>query len=110
MQSSPAKCECKPPSSGRCDKRCALQDGPGDAAVAALGHASETPERLWNLAMAMTTAEEVASLAASARLAQVCPPVALGGGVSDFKVCSQLFLTRAPVRNKRLQGWLTNRL
>ena len=39
--------------------------------MAALGHASETPERLWNLAMAMTTAEEVASLAASARLAQV---------------------------------------
>ena len=57
--------------SSRCKDKCALQDGPGDAAVAVLGHASETPERLWNLAMAMTTAEEVASLAASARLAQV---------------------------------------
>ena len=50
----------------------AFQDGPGEAAVAALGRASETPERLWNMSMAMTTAEEVASLAASARLAQVC--------------------------------------
>ena len=39
--------------------------------MAALGRASETPERLWNMSMAMTTAEEVASLAASARLAQV---------------------------------------
>ena len=47
------------------------QDGPGEAAVAALGHASETPERLWNMSMATTTAEEIASLAASARLAQV---------------------------------------
>ncbi len=40
--------------------------------MAALGRESETPERLWNMSMAMTTAEEVASLAASARLAQVC--------------------------------------
>ena len=40
--------------------------------MAALGRASETPERLWNMSMAMTTAEEVAALAASARLAQVC--------------------------------------
>ncbi len=39
--------------------------------MAALGRASETPERLWNMSMALTTAEEVASLAASARLAQV---------------------------------------
>ena len=39
--------------------------------MAALGRASETPERLWNMSMAWTTAEEVASLAASARLAQV---------------------------------------
>jgi DnaJ family protein C protein 13 len=41
--------------------------------VAALGQASETPERLWNASMAATTAEEVAHLAASARLAQVPP-------------------------------------
>ena len=50
--------------------------------MAALGRASETPERLWNMSMAMTTAEEVAALAASAHLAQVCPgPTAslLGG-------------------------------
>ena len=64
-----------PLSSRRHKDKCPLQDGPGDAAVAALGHASETPERLWNLAMAMTTAEEVASLAASARLAQVFLPM-----------------------------------
>lgn len=41
--------------------------------MAALGRASETPERLWNVGMSTTTAEEVASLAASARLAQVNP-------------------------------------
>jgi hypothetical protein len=39
--------------------------------VAALGHASETPERLWNMSMAMTTADELAALAASARRSQV---------------------------------------
>ena len=39
--------------------------------MAALGQASETPERLWNMGMARTTAEEVSHLAASARLAQV---------------------------------------
>lgn len=33
--------------------------------------ASETPERLWNRDMALTTAEEVAALAAAARLEQV---------------------------------------
>jgi DnaJ family protein C protein 13 len=48
-----------------------VQDGPGEAAVAAMGHASETPERLWNMSMATTTAEEIAALAASARLTQV---------------------------------------
>ncbi|KAK9915634.1 hypothetical protein WJX75_001835 [Coccomyxa subellipsoidea] len=48
----------------------AIQEGPGEAAVAALGHASETPERLWNMSMAMTTADELAALAASARRSQ----------------------------------------
>jgi len=49
----------------------ANQEGPGEAAVAALGQATQTPERLWNMSMAMTTAEELATLAANARLAQV---------------------------------------
>ena len=40
------------------------QDGPGETAVAALGHASETPERLWSMSMATTMVEDVASLAA----------------------------------------------
>ena len=39
--------------------------------MAALAQVSETPERVWNLNMATTTALEVASLAASARTAQV---------------------------------------
>ena len=39
----------------------------------ALATASETPERLWNRDMALTTAEEVAALAAAARLEQVQP-------------------------------------
>lgn len=55
------------------DTTVVLQEGPGEAAVAALAQASETPERLWNRNMAATTAEEVAHLAASARLAQACP-------------------------------------
>lgn len=41
--------------------------------MGALAQASETPERLWNRGMAATTAEEVAHLAASARLAQARP-------------------------------------
>lgn len=77
-----------PWSSRRSPNKCALQDGPGDAAVAALGHASETPERLWNLAMAMTTAEEVASLAASARLAQVSPLIIVDRRCSfEMRLC-----------------------
>ncbi len=51
-----------------------VQEGPGEAAVAALGQASETPERLWNMSMAMTTADELAALAASARRTQVLSP------------------------------------
>lgn len=51
-----------------------VQEGPGEAAVAALGQASETPERLWNMSMAMTTADELAALAASARRSQVLSP------------------------------------
>lgn len=45
-------------------------------AVIALGQASETPERLWNMSMAMTTADELATLAANARRSQV-PPLSL---------------------------------
>ncbi len=45
--------------------------------MAALGHASETPERLWNMSMAMTTADELAALAASARRSQVLLPIFL---------------------------------
>lgn len=48
-----------------------VQEGPGEAAVAALGEATETPERLWTPAMKATTAEEVAHLAAQAHSAQV---------------------------------------
>ena len=49
------------------------QEGPGEAAVAALGEATETPERLWTAAMRAATAEEVAHLAEQAHAAQVSP-------------------------------------
>lgn len=52
-----------------------MQEGPGEAAVAALREATETPERLWTAAMMATTAEEVAHLAAQAHAAQVSLPV-----------------------------------
>jgi hypothetical protein len=58
----------------------AIQDGPGEAAVAALGTASETPERVWNRGMQRAAAEEVADLAATAR-AQQARPVSDAGGV-----------------------------
>ncbi|KAL0040215.1 hypothetical protein WJX77_000548 [Trebouxia sp. C0004] len=48
----------------------AIQEGPGEAAVAALGEATETPERLWTAAMRAATAEEVAHLALQAHAAQ----------------------------------------
>ena len=48
-----------------------MQEGPGEAAVAALREASETPERLWTAAMRATVADEVAHLAAQAHAAQV---------------------------------------
>ncbi|KAL0042756.1 hypothetical protein WJX79_009797 [Trebouxia sp. C0005] len=48
----------------------AIQEGPGEAAVAALGEATETPERLWTAAMRANTAEEVAHLALQAHAAQ----------------------------------------
>lgn len=48
-----------------------VQEGPGEAAVAALGEATETPERLWTPAMRAATAEELAHLAAQAHAAQV---------------------------------------
>ncbi|KAK9809260.1 hypothetical protein WJX72_012293 [[Myrmecia] bisecta] len=48
----------------------AIQDGPGEAAVAALGQSSETPERMWTLSMATSAAEELDHLAAAARKAQ----------------------------------------
>lgn len=51
-----------------------VQEGPGEAAVAALGEATETPERLWTPAMKATTAEELAHLAAQAHTAQVLSP------------------------------------
>jgi len=41
--------------------------------VAALGEATETPERLWTAAMRANTAEEVAHLALQAHAAQVSP-------------------------------------
>ena len=50
-----------------------LQEGPGEAAVAALGEATETPERLWTADMRATAAEEVAHLAEQAHAAQVHP-------------------------------------
>lgn len=47
--------------------------------MAALGEASETPERLWTPAMRATTAEELAHLAAQAHAAQVTlAPLHLG--------------------------------
>lgn len=41
--------------------------------MAALGEATETPERLWTAAMRAATAEEVAHLAEQAHAAQVSP-------------------------------------
>ena len=41
--------------------------------MAALGEATETPERLWTAAMRASTAEEVAHLAEQAHAAQVSP-------------------------------------
>ncbi len=41
--------------------------------MAALGEATETPERLWTAAMRANTAEEVAHLALQAHAAQVSP-------------------------------------
>ena len=49
----------------------AIQDGPGEAAVVALGQASESPERVWNRSMREAAAEEIAHLAAAARAQQV---------------------------------------
>ena len=49
-----------------------MQEGPGEAAVAAVDQPSESPERLWTRHMATSTAEEVAHLASSARSTQVC--------------------------------------
>lgn len=49
-----------------------LQEGPGEAAVQAVGEAVETPERLWTPAMKAATAEELAHLANQAHAAQVC--------------------------------------
>lgn len=67
------------------------QEGPGEAAVAALGHASETPERLWNMSMAMTTADELAALAASARRSQVplhpLPPLHIPISAAPLLLC-----------------------
>lgn len=58
----------------------ALQDGPGEAAVAALGQASETPERVWNRGMQRAAAEEAAHAAAAARAAQA------GGGALEWQL------------------------
>ena len=41
--------------------------------MAALGEATETPERLWTAAMRANTADEVAHLALQAHAAQVSP-------------------------------------
>jgi DnaJ family protein C protein 13 len=46
------------------------QDGPPEAAVAALSHPSETPELMWTPAMRRAVAEEAAHLAGAARAAQ----------------------------------------
>ena len=51
-----------------------LQDGPGEAAVAALEQESETPERMWTRSMAFVTAEELAALGSAARTQQVISP------------------------------------
>lgn len=51
-----------------------VQEGPGEAAVAALGEATETPERLWTAGMRAIAAEEVSHLAAQAHAAQVHLP------------------------------------
>jgi len=48
----------------------ALQDGPPDLAIAALGQYSETPERVWNSSMSRRTAEELAVLAEGIRKSQ----------------------------------------
>ena len=54
-----------------------VQEGPGEAALAAIDQASETPERVWTPHMATTTAEEVSHLASTARRSQVgCPAAA----------------------------------
>ena len=54
----------------------AIQEGPGEAAMAAVGEATETPERLWTAGMRAQTAEEVAHLAAQAHAAQVVTSIA----------------------------------
>ena len=56
--------------------------------MAALGEATETPERLWTAAMRANTAEEVAHLALQAHAAQVSPHVSL---CSSFLDVSQVF-------------------
>jgi hypothetical protein len=58
----------------------ARQEGPGEAVLDALATASETPERLWNRDMALTTAQEVAALAATARAEQARPHAAAAPG------------------------------
>jgi DnaJ family protein C protein 13 len=58
----------------------AIQDGPGEAAVAALGQASETPERVWSRGMQRAAAEEAAHAAAAARAAQA------GGGALEWQL------------------------
>ena len=65
--------------------------------MAALGEATETPERLWTPAMRATTAEELAHLAAQAHTAQVIvtllrlhlvwPLELLGGSVCSSSAC-----------------------
>ncbi len=69
--------------------RVCVQEGPGEAAVAALGEATETPERLWTAAMRANTAEEVAHLALQAHAAQVSPHASLCSSFLDVSQALQ---------------------
>ena len=62
--------------------------------MAALGEATETPERLWTAAMRANTADEVAHLALQAHAAQVSPHTTL---CSSFLNVSHLLFSHAVV-------------
>ncbi len=63
--------------------------------MAALGEATETPERLWTAAMRANTAEEVAHLALQAHAAQVSPDTSLCSSFLDVSQVASVMLCLA---------------